>query len=435
MLNEKTKQNLRAFVVCMLVIFSFGAAGEVCGAFFETTEAAFGHKFPDNKPKDIKKVLKRISKETWENEPENSRKTPVAVMVVKGQTRAVVAINLNTNEKLWRLDVPVSSEIKVAGDLVIFQSGLDIVAHNVLSGKKMWDYDLDQGWDYYGADVYGNIATISIGVGGHEPGGYANGKLIALKASSGFKIWEHGIGSGMLGEPVVIGDLLFAPWDRQKLVVIDVYNGEEICRVRATDYAIHFLKRASGSLYYGSLSSKAAISGIYRFNEGAATGKREGTTVFVPDLIIPVPGEPHFGRDGFARGIGGRSTEEKIRFHFEPIASPENSIAFSDGKFYLHYWEYLIAFDASTSKVVWTHRSPSTIESIDVLRSGGVLAVDTQGDIFRIDGVSGEETWRISTGERVYAAAFDAEGIQIWKRFIYKLESGSGQWTQKTDHG
>lgn len=412
MLNEKTKQKLGAFIVCMLVVFSFGATGEICGAFFETTETAFGHKFPDNKPNDIRKVLKRISKETREKEPENSTKTPIAVMVVKGQTRAIVAINLDTNEKLWRLEVPVSSELKVAGGLVIFKSGLDVVAHSVLSGKKMWDYDLDEGWEYYGADVYGDIAAISIGVGGQEPGDYANGKLIALKASSGFKIWEHSDGSGLLGEPAVIGDLVFAPWDRQKLVVIDVYKGEEICRIRATNYAIHFLKRASGSLYYGSLSSKASISGIYRFNEAAATGTSEGTTVYVPSLLIPVPGEPHFGRDGFARGIGGRSTEEKIRFHFEPITSPENAIAFSDGKFYFHYWEYIIAFNAATSKVAWTHRSSSTIESVDVLASGGLLAVNTQGDIFHIDGASGEETWRISTGERVYAATFDAEGFK-----------------------
>ena len=411
MLNEMTKQKLGALFVCATVVFSFGAGGEICGVFFEKTETAFGHKFPDNKPRDIQKVLRRISKETRGLEPENSAGNPIAVMVVKGQSRAIVAINLETNEKLWRLDVPVSSELKVAGDLVIFKSGIEIVAHDIRSGKKMWDYDLDEGWDYYGADVFGNIAAISIGVGGNEPGGYSNGKLIALKASSGFTIWEHGIGGGMLGEPAVIGDLVFAPWDRQKLVVIDVYEGEEICRIRATDYAIHFLKRSSGALYYGSLSSKATISSIYRFNEASATGTSEGTTVFMPDLIVPVPGEPHFGRDGFAKGIGGRSTEEKIRFHFEPTAS-ENAIAFSDGKFYLHYWEYLIAFNAATSKVVWTHRSGSTIESVDALSSGGLLAVDTQGDIFHIDGASGVETWRISTGERVFAAAFDAEGFK-----------------------
>ena len=312
---------------------------------------------------------------------------------------------------MWRLDTPVSSEIHVAGNLAIFKSGTDVVAYDILTGKKMWDFGLDKGWDYYGADVFKDIVAISVGVGGDTPGGYANGKLVALKASSGFKIWEHGIGSGMLGDPVVIGDLIFAPWDRQKLVVIDVYEGEEICRIRATDYAIHFLKRASGALYFGSLSTKVSISGIYRFNEAAATGTIEGTTMYVPALRVPVPGEPHFGRDGFAKGIGGRSTEEKIRFHFEPADSPENTISFSDGKFYLHYWEYLIAFDAATSKVTWTYRSPFTMESLDVLKSGGVIAVDSQGDIFHIDGTTGTETWRLKTDEKVYAAAFDAEGF------------------------
>ena len=97
--NEKTMQRLSAFIVCALVVFSFGAAGEICGVFFKRTETAFGHQFPDNKPRDIQKVLQRISKETYGQTPENSRHIPIAVLVAKGNNRAVVAVNLQTGKK------------------------------------------------------------------------------------------------------------------------------------------------------------------------------------------------------------------------------------------------------------------------------------------------------------------------------------------------
>ena len=56
MTSEKIAKVTRASLIALIVIFSFGAAGEICGSFFETTAAAFGSGFPDNKPEDVKSV-------------------------------------------------------------------------------------------------------------------------------------------------------------------------------------------------------------------------------------------------------------------------------------------------------------------------------------------------------------------------------------------
>lgn len=402
---------IRAAALCLLVIFSFGASGEICGVFFEGTDSVFGNKFPDNRPKDIRKVMARIRGiEATTSEPVNSGKTPVAVLVVKGNPRAVVGINLETGKQLWRVDAAVNSDVTLGGNLVFFKSGNDVVAYKISNGVKLWDYPLDEGWDYFGADASGPLAALSVGVGGIEPGGYANAKLVAVDAGNGIKLWERGVGSGLLGNPVVMGELIFVPWDRQKVVVVDADDEEEICRVRAADYPINFLRKGAGGVFAGSSASKAMMGSLYRFNESSANGRREGVTVFMPTLE-PVPGIAHFGRDTFTRPQGGRSTEEKIRFHWSPASTKETDLALEGDQFYLHYWRYIIAFDAKTSTVNWAYISPVILESVAALGGGNVIAADTTGRLILIDGKTGKESWSLNIGQEVLSAVFDADGF------------------------
>lgn len=411
MLREKMTKVCQAALLSLLVVFSFGATGEICGVFFERTDAVFGNKFPDNQPKDIRAVVKRIeNQEVDVGTPKNSADTPVAVLVVKGAPRAVIGMDLKSEKQLWRIEVAVNSEITLAGDLMFFKSGNSVVVYNILTGKKRWDYPLEAGWDYFGADANDKWAALSIGVGGDEPGGYANSKLITLNASNGLLQWEHSGGSGILGNPLVVGDMVFAPWDRQKIVVIDIPNEEEICRVRAEDFPINFMKRGGNGVYYGASATKDAMSSLYRFNESSANGRREGVTVFLPKLD-PVPGIAHFSRDTFQRSSGGRDTEEKIRFHWTPQNAPNSKIAFDSNQFYLHYWRYIIAFDAETSTVNWTFISPVILESVKALAGGSLIAAGTDNRLMVIDAKTGKETWSVDVGEEILTAEFDADGF------------------------
>lgn len=406
MRKEKAMQRIYALTVCSLVVFSFGAAGEICGVFFETTERAFGHTFPDNNPEDIRAVLKEI-----EATPKaKSNLPPIAVLALQSQPRAVEAFNLDTGKKMWRLNAPISSPVTVAGELVLWKTGNQVMAHRLVDGRGAWNYKLDDGWNFYGADADGGILAMSIGVGGLEPGGYANGKIVILNAKNGLTIWKHPAGSGILGKPVVIGKLVFVPWDRQKIVVIDAEEGEEVCRVRAADFSINFLRKSGGALYYGALTTAKNPGALFRFNETAATGTAEGTTGIFPQLK-PVPGEPHFGLDAYGLSSGGRSTQEKIRFHYKPAASDIHTIRLEGDTYYLHFWSYIIAFDARTDTVRWTHRSEENIESMAVVNGGGVVAVDSTGAVLFIDPTTGTETWRTKTGETVLSAVFAADSF------------------------
>ncbi len=410
MTGGKIARVVKLTLIGLLVVFSFGAAGEICGPLFETTAAAFGSKFPDNQSEDIRSVLTRVRKaDVKAGKPENSHGAPVVVMVTEENPRALVAWDLKAGRQLWKVAPPVRSEITVGGDLVLFQSTAEVTALNIGTGNEAWSYEIEEGWDYHGADVGDDIVAVSIGVGGQEAGSYANGRLLGFDASSGSEVWEHGSGGGLIGEPLVIGDLVFAPWDRQKIVVIDGDEGDELARLLATDYTINHVEADPNGVYFGSAATGTTLSTLFRLDEAAASGTREGSTVFVPALE-PVPGDPGFKRDAFAKPVAGRSAREKIRFHWLPGVPQPNSIDMANKQFYLHYWRYIIAFDAKTSQVRWVHRSNNDIESMAVVKDG-VVGAETGGRLFFLNAQSGADTWSVETGNKVLAAAFDADGF------------------------
>jgi outer membrane protein assembly factor BamB len=410
MTRHRIAQFVRAFLLASLVIFCFGAAGEICGAFFETTAAAFDSKYPDNKIEDARPVLQALGAPETPTAPDNSAGKPIAVMLADGDPRTLVAWDLVGGQPLWKITPPVQSELTAEDNLLIFQSGYEVAGVDLSTGQELWRVEIEEGWDYYGSAVDGGLAFVAMGVGGHEPGAYSNGRLVALKAHSGNRKWDISSGGGLLGDPSAEDGYVFVPWDRQKIAVLLASEGEEKLRLRADDFTINYVRSGPAGVHYGSMPSGNNLPSLFHFDETSMTGTREGTNSFTPQLE-PVPGDPGFKRDAFARPISGRSASEKIRFHWQPIAAPGQPIAFSDGLYYLHYWRYVIAFDAGTHRVRWTYRSSEDLESMDAV-VGGVIGVDSNGRLFFVDAASGNEIWSQDTGMKVLTAVFDANGFR-----------------------
>lgn len=410
MTGEKLYEWARITACCTLVVFCFGAGGEICGTFLETKTAAFGSKFPDNRVEDIEEVLSRLETTRAEGRnPQNSKGIPIAVLVTEDPTRSLLAVNMDTGKTLWKISPPIRSEITLGDDLVLFLSGTQISAHAIETGEPIWSYELKPGWDYHGADVGDGLVAISVGVGGQENNQYANGRLVALEAKTGVTVWDHVSGGGLLGKPLVHGGMVFVPWDRQKIAILDGTSGEEICRILASDFTINHVEADTNGVFYGTSSTRNAMSTLYRLDKNSTTGKQEGATAFRPPIDL-VPGEPSFERDVFAKPIAGRSASEKIRFHWKPAPSEPGTIEMADNRYYLHYWKYIFAFDGNGEKVRWAYRSEKDIESIDVI-DGFVLAVDNEGRLIAIDNKTGIAPWTLETGKTVVSGVFDANGF------------------------
>ena len=133
----------RATVLALLVLFCFGAAGEICGFFFETTAAAFDSKFPDNRAEDLAPLLPRLQPQPAAG-PSNSAGKPLAVLLTDGDPRTLVAIDLTSGQPLWKATPPVQSELTVEGDLLVFLSGFEVVGHGLLDGQERWRVETDR---------------------------------------------------------------------------------------------------------------------------------------------------------------------------------------------------------------------------------------------------------------------------------------------------
>lgn len=403
---RRARNALHSIILGALVMFCFGAAGEICGNFLDTTAAAFGPSFADNKVDDLKAVNKRLATAAKPTAGlGNSLGKAVAVAVLDATPRAVAAFELKTGQKLWQVETPVRSELTVAGDLVVFQAGNEVVGHDLRDGKLLWSYEIEEGWDFFGADVEGGHTALAIGVGGDEAGGYANGQLVVLDSRTGSVKWRNGSGGGLIGRPAVHAGLVFAPWDRQKIAIIDAESGEELARIRALDYTINSVRADETGAYLGSNPTTTVLASLTRIDEAVAIGKREGSSVFMPS-VSPVPGDPAFVKDGFARPVAGRSATEKIMFHGRPAAG-RTPVSFGGDVFYLHYWRFIIAFDATTSQVRWTFTSEKDIESMAAVQTGAVF-VDSDGKAGFVDGNTGAEVWSAPLGVKVLTVAFDA---------------------------
>jgi outer membrane protein assembly factor BamB len=401
---------LRSGALAAVLVFCLGAAGEICGSFFDTTAAAFDSKFPDNREEDLAAMLRELGAPQPDVRPGNSAGKPLAVLLTEGDPRTIRAYDLASGQPLWSISPPVQSELTVQGDLLIFQSGQTVVGHGLLDGKQRWSIDIETGWEYFGAAASGDTAVVVIGVGGQEAGAYGFGRLYGIKAGSGGRKWIVPSGGGLLGTPAIHGGLVFVPWDRQKVAVLREDDGTEVARIRAEDFTINYVEAGPAGAYYGSNATPGNLATLLRLDTKAAAGSKAGSSLWVPSLE-PVPGDPGFLRDGFSRPVGARSAAEKIRFHWKAAADPGQPVVMADNAYYLHYWKFIIAFDSLTSRVRWTYNSPKDIESVDAV-AGGVIGVDTDGRMFFVDAASGKETWSQETGFKVLTGVFDANGLR-----------------------
>jgi len=159
---------IEAFLLALLVLFSFGAAGEICGSFFETTAASFGSKFPDNKPADISNALGKLGAPQAVTRPANATGVPLAILVTDESPRSLAAIDLAGKREVWKVTPPIQSELAIGDDIVVFQSGFSVVAHDIRNGALRWKIEIEEGWNFHGAAIEGGLAVIAIGVGGEQ---------------------------------------------------------------------------------------------------------------------------------------------------------------------------------------------------------------------------------------------------------------------------
>lgn len=403
---KSVKKILVPVFLSSVVIFCFGAAGEICGPLFETTADAFEDRFPENKADDLKKVTSRI-KNHGELSISNSTGSPLAIMTVRAPKPGLLAWNVQESKTVWQIDIPVNSSITLKQNTIILQTGFHIAAFDAGTGKERWRIPIEEGWSYYGADLAGDIVVVSLGIGSSNDGEYANGKLIAFRLADGRRIWENLTGNGLLGKPAATEKFVFVPWKKKQIAILQLDSGEEVSRIRADDYTVNFVLATQQDVFYGTNATEQHTASLFKLDSTSVTGKRVQSNTFTPQ-ISPVPNQPSFYADTFDKPSLELSTSDRIRFYW--LAKKNNTpIRFHSNVYYLHYWRYIIAFDATTHRVRWTYMSNEDLHTLHAVKDG-IFAITTSGTIHYADAKTGKTDWFQKSHISPVNVAFDVYG-------------------------
>jgi outer membrane protein assembly factor BamB len=147
-----------------------------------------------------------------------------AVTAGAGANKTIVAYDLASGNVMWKVDAPVNSRIVVGGDFIATLEGKEIVGRDQARGQPRWRI---------GASNFVGVAAdrerVYLVTGG-------NGKwwISGHDGGSGNEIWKEDA-SGALGAPVAQGGLVYVPFLRQWLAIVDGKTGKQNTRLRGID--------------------------------------------------------------------------------------------------------------------------------------------------------------------------------------------------------
>ncbi|HTM23232.1 MAG TPA: PQQ-binding-like beta-propeller repeat protein [Kofleriaceae bacterium] len=353
----------------------------------------------DNNPKLLKAAFATAKPPTADHPLNHAGKPLLFASLSADKKKELVCYDLAAKKEVWRVASEVASKVAVGEDFVALREGdKTLVGHDIATGAKLWSIDL--GGDFLGvaADaerVYYVVKTAA----GTKP----VWSLVGVSGKSGTRLWSAD-SPGQLGAPAARGGLVFSPFLKQWLAVLDGRTGEQLTRIRGLDQEIAFARATSDDVFFGSQQ------GVFLLDERAATGKKAQSTFGAANLPKEFV-QPLYYWDAFDQVQTGYSAYDRNRILWRGEAHGEN-LDFKGGQVVLHSYRFFFGFDAKTGDLRWAYNHPR----VDVVASehtGGAIGfVSMEGDVGALDPTTGRRIFEGKINGRVLGATFDADG---WK--------------------
>lgn len=313
--------------------------------------------------------------------PVNDAKAPRLFAVTAGSPKTIVAYDLASGNALWKADADVQSRIAVGGDFIVALEGTQLVARDQARGSVRWKK---------------SVAGKFIGVAADAKRAYlvAGHVLFGYDGASGNQLWTADA-SGELGAPGAHGGIVYVPYLRQWLSLIDGATGKQRTRIRGLDDQIAMLDVTSTRAYYGSKQ------GVFVLDEKSASGKR-GDATFAK---VQIPGQLEgttYGTDVYDPVQMTYTAAERKRVLWTQLPTAGYAI---------HYFRYVLGFDPA-GEMTWAYSNPR-VELVASDHTGGaIVAVASNGDVVALDPKDGTVRVKKSLGTTapVLGATFDADG-------------------------
>jgi len=370
-------------------------AAAACGG-----SGAFTLTSDDNNPQRLKAAF-AVAKPPPAGKPINATGHPLMFAVASGgaEKRALVAYDLAAKKELWRVASDVSSKVAVGGEFVAYREGdKTLVGRDLRTGKELWKTSL--GGDFLGVAADGERAYYVVA---EKSGAKPIWWLIGVDGRSGSELWRADA-PGQLGAPAARGGLVFSPFLKQWLAILDGRTGQQITRIRGLDQEISFARTTSDNVYFGSRA------GVFLLDERAASGQKAQSTFGAANLPKEFV-QPAYYWDAFDPVQAGYSAYDRNRILWRGGAQGDQ-LAFAGGLVVLHTYRFFFGFDPATSELRWAYNHPR-VDVVASAHTGNAIAfVSMLGEVGALDPTTGRRTFEAKLEGRITGASFDADG---WK--------------------
>jgi outer membrane protein assembly factor BamB len=317
-----------------------------------------------------------------------------ALTAGKGATKTIVAYDLGSGNVLWKADADVQSRISVGGDFVVELEGKQLVARDQAKGAPKWRVNVPGNFVGAAADRDRVYLTYKDG---------STWWLVGYDGESGRQLWKADA-SGELGAPAAHGGVVYVPFLKQWLSIVDGKSGNQLTRLRGLDQEISTLRVTSQAAYYGSKQ------GMFLLDGRSASGKRADAT-YGQVKIPPQLDGTTYGHEVYNPVELGYTAAERKRVLWTSLPVESGPMKLGGDGYVIHYFRFLLGFGLDGG-LRWAYSHPR-VELVASEHTGHVIvALSTTGDIVAIEPQTGAVRARKSLGTTspVLGATFDAEG-------------------------
>lgn len=286
---------------------------------------------------------------------------------------------------------PTSAPI-IAGPLVIFSEGDQIIALDANSGTKAWSIG-NRGLTLRGAANDGSLSALVLA---------DTHKSLFLGVSRSGATLGSVESKVDLGVPAARGGVAFVPWSSQYVSALDINSGDEQGRLLArtqVSQALNF----GGELYFGE-------QGLLRFDEKARfASTNQANHVGLPK--VELPGKPTWLGSGLVNPSSQANARTKIRIFAAPVASPAGALTLGAGTFAATYFRVVFGVDSASGALRWVRALPADIVGGAAASSGFVLC-DVNGKVWSLDR-AGADVGSVELGGKIRMCSSDAGAEEV----------------------
>jgi len=345
----------------------------------------------DNSPDRLEAAFARMG--APRTGPMNASGRPMAYLVARAPRPELVAFDLADKKERWRVPARVTSKVVVGADFIAYtEADKDLVARDPASGAVLWQSGLSA--RFIGAAADGERLF-------YTTGGGSRWVLTAATGRTGKELWTAD-SPGALGAPAARGGLVFSPFVKQWLAVLDARTGDALTRVRGIDEEITFVRATGSNVFFGSRA------GVFLLDRRAASGKRAQSTygnATLPREFVRI----HYGFDAFDPVQATYSAYDRNRILWNAHREGR-ALRFDGGRVVVHTYRFFFGFDAATGGLAWAYSHPRN-DVIGSAHLGSAIAFcSSAGQLGAIDPATGARIYQAKVQGQIAGVTFDADG-------------------------